>query len=81
MNKNKISFTGTVIREIYMSEDWKIYAVDVDREKYPLIKYTKYGDCSVCGDIQSLTPREKYNFTCVEQNTKYGYSYKIVKKI
>lgn len=78
MNKNKISFTGTVIREIYMSDDWKIYAVDVDREKYPLIKHTKYGDCSVCGDIQSLTPREEYNFTCVEQNTKYGYSYKIV---
>ena len=78
MEKDKLYFTGTIIREIYMSDNWKIYAVNVDREQYPLIKHTKYGDCSVCGDIHSLTPGEEYNFTCIEQNTKYGYSYKIL---
>ena len=78
MEKDKLYFTGTIIREIYMSDNWKIYAVNVDKEQYPLIKHTKYGDCSVCGDIHSLTPGEEYNFTCIEQSTKYGYSYKIL---
>ena len=78
MEKDKLYFTGTIIREIYMSDNWKIYSVNVDKEQYPLIKHTKYGDCSVCGDIHSLTPGEEYNFTCIEQSTKYGYSYKIL---
>lgn len=77
-NKNKIEFIGTVVKNIYMSENFKLYAVDVDKEKYPNIKYTKYGNCSVSGNIQSLSVGEEYIFTCIEQNdSKYGYSYKI----
>ena len=74
----KYSFKGKVTRNIYMSDNWKIYAIEVSKEQYPSIKHTKYGDCSVCGDIQTLTPGEEYNFTCVEQTSQYGYSYKIL---
>ena len=78
-NKDKkFIFSGKIVRNIYMSDKWKIYAVDVDKEQYPSVKHTKYGDCSVCGDIQTLIPGEEYNFTCTEQTSQYGYSYKIL---
>ena len=74
----EVKFKGRILRDIYISEDFKSYAVDVSKEDYPFIKLTKYGNCSINGNIHSLTVGEEYDFTCIEQNNQYGYSYKVV---
>ena len=74
----EVKFKGRIIRDIYISEDFKSYAVDVSKEDYPFINFTKYGNCSINGNIHSLTVGEEYDFTCIEQNNQYGYSYKVI---
>lgn len=71
-------FKGTIVRNIFNSENFKSYAVAVDRNKYPFIKFTKYGNVSVAGDVHSLSVGVEYNFTCEEKvSDKYGTSYMI----
>lgn len=78
MSNNELKFKGKVIKNIYSSEDFKTYAVDVNKEEYPFIKFTKYGNCTITGNLHSLSVGEEYDFTCIEQNNQYGYSYKVV---
>lgn len=55
-------FVGKIIRCIYKSKenDFKIYAVDVNKEKYPEIKNTKYGSVSIMGNIHDLSINQEY---------------------
>lgn len=78
MSNNELKFKGKVIRNIYSSENFKTYAVDVNKEEYPFIKFTKYGNCTITGNLHSLSVGEEYDFTCIEQNNQYGYSYKVM---
>ena len=39
---NEVKFVGSVVRCVYQSDDYRIYALDVDKEKYPNIKFNKY---------------------------------------
>lgn len=78
MSNNELKFKGRIIRNIYSSEDFKTYAVDVSKEEYPFIKFTKYGNCTITGNLHSLSVGEEYDFTCIEQNNQYGYSYKVL---
>ena len=73
----KVTFKCKIIRSIYDSETFKCYAVDVDKQKYPFIKLTKYGNAVICGDIQTLAEGQEYEITGVGENTKNGYSYKV----
>ena len=45
----EIIFKGRVIRQTYDGGDYKIYALDVDKEIYPEIKFTKYGNATITG--------------------------------
>lgn len=73
----EVKFTGTVVRCIYQSEDYRIYALDVDKEKYPDIKHNKYKNTSICGELPELSEGITYEVTAIEQQGKYGYSYKV----
>jgi exodeoxyribonuclease V alpha subunit len=55
-----------------------VYAVDVDKNKYPSIKHTKYGNATITGEIHDLGVGQEYEIKAVEQHTKYGYSYKVL---
>ena len=78
MSDNKeVKFKGSIVRSVYNSDNFKIYAVNVDREKYPDIKLTKYRNASICGDLPDLAEGVEYEIAGIEENGKYGYSYRV----
>lgn len=77
-NEKEILFKGRIIRQTYNGGDYKIYAVDVNKDIYPDIKFTKYGNCTILGEMHELGVGIEYEIRAVEQNTKYGYSYKVL---
>lgn len=77
MSNNEVKFKGVVIRNVFDSPDFKIYGVDVDKEKYPFVKFNKYKNASIMGELPPLTTGVEYDITGVEEQTKYGYSYRV----
>ena len=73
----EVNFIGTVVRCIYQSDDYRIYALDVDKNKYPDIKRSKYNTVTACGELPELSDGLSYEIKAVEQQGKYGYSYKV----
>ena len=55
-NKNKIiyEFKGVVVANPYNTDDYKIYALDVDETKYPHIVKNSYQNVSILGDRKSV---------------------------
>lgn len=77
-NENTITFKGTVIRNVFDSQNFKRYAVNVDRNQYPDVKFNKFKNASICGELPELTEGVEYEITAVEELApKYGYSYKV----
>lgn len=76
-NAKKVEFVGRVVRQIYSSEDYKMYSVQVDREKYPDIKFSIYGTATIGGNIHSLTPESEYYIVATEKNGSRGYLYNV----
>lgn len=81
MNKQEqiYKFKGKIIRSVYKSEGFSVYALDVDKNKYPLIKLNKYGNAGICGDLFDLITGVEYEIEAIEEDTKYGISYKVLK--
>ena len=44
-------FKGKVVRPIYKSDNFSVYALDVDKATYPNIKRNKYGNVGLCGEL------------------------------
>lgn len=77
--KNKqVEFIGRVDREIYSTENYKMYSVEVDRDEYPDIKFTIYGNATIAGNLHSLTPTAEYYIIANERNGNRGYVYDVV---
>ena len=74
----EVSFIGTVVRCVYQSDDFRIYAFDINKDKYPNIKRSKYGSATVMGELPELSDSLSYEITATEQQDKYGYSYKVI---
>lgn len=72
-------FKGKVVKSIYKSDTFSVYALNVDKEAYPDIKQNKYNNVGICGELHDLIPDVEYEIEAVEQDTKYGTSYKVVK--
>lgn len=72
-------FKGKVVKPIYKSDNFSVYALDVDNTTYPDIKQNKYKNTSICGELQDLITDVEYEIEATEQDTKYGVSYKVVK--
>jgi len=77
-NNKSIEFVGRVINQIYSAEDFKMYACDVDREKYPNIKFGKFGNAVIAGNLHSLTPGVEYQIKAIEKNGSKGYLYNVI---
>ena len=76
--EKEYKFSGKVVRCTYDTPDFKIFALDVDKEKYPNIKHNKYGNVTILGELHELTAGVDYEIVAVEQTTKYGMSYKVL---
>lgn len=72
-----VEFIGRVIRQTYSSENYKMYAVDVDRDKYPDIKFTVYGNAIIGGNLHSLTCDAEYYIKAEEKHGSKGYKYEV----
>lgn len=77
MDKKEVKFKCYVVRKTYDGGEYKIYAVDVDKNKYPDIKFTKYGNVTLTGEMHELGVGSNYEVAAVEQLSKYGYGYKV----
>ena len=75
---NKVKFVGKMVRNIYESDDYRIFALDVDKEKYPNIKSNKYKNTSISGEIPELSEGISYEITAIEEQGRYGYTYKVL---
>lgn len=78
MDNKKYKFNGVIERCVYNAPDFKIYAVTVDRIKFPELKQNRYGNVSITGELSDLTLGVEYEITAEEQNNKYGTSYKVI---
>lgn len=77
--KEKVhKFKGRIIRNTYSADDFKIFAVDVDINKYPDLVLNKYKNISILGELPNLELDAEYEIEAVEQSTKYGVSYKVL---
>lgn len=74
----QVEFVGRVVRQTYSSENYKMYACDVDREKYPNIKFTLYGNAVIGGNLHSLTPGADYYIKAEEKSSSKGYKYEVL---
>lgn len=77
MNDKHVEFVGRVERQVYSSDNYKMYALDVNRDEYPDIKFTVYGNAMICGNIHSLTPDAEYYIQAIEKNDSKGYKYQV----
>lgn len=77
-NKEQITFKGTIVRDVYTSERFSVYAMDVDRDKYPYAKLNQYHNVSICGELPALTNGIEYEVVATEDMGKYGVSYRVV---
>lgn len=75
--ETEIKFCGRVVRCIYNTADFKIYAFDVDKEQYPDIQRNKYNNVSVMGDLSDLTCDVQYEITATQEQTKHGVGYRV----
>lgn len=78
MENKQYKFSGIIERCVYNTPDFKIYAVAVDKIKYPELKLNKYGNISITGELADLTLGVEYEVTAEERTNKYGTSYKII---
>ena len=49
--EKKYKFKGTIVKCTYNTPDFKIYAVDVNKNDYPDVKQNKYNNVSIYADI------------------------------
>lgn len=79
MKENKkYTFKGKVIRSVFTSNEFSVYALDVDKDEYPDIKHNKYGNVSISGELTELSYDAEYDITAEETETKYGVGYKVI---
>lgn len=71
-------FKGKIERCIYNSKDFSVYAMNVDKREYKDIMYNKYNNVSICGELHDLIIGVEYEIDAIEQDTKYGKSYKVI---
>lgn len=72
-----LEFKCKIQKLIFTQENCKIYAVDVDIEKYPFVQLNKYGNTSIIGDIHILTIGSEYTVSATPKMSKYGMSYNV----
>lgn len=78
MSNKQYKFKGVIERCVYNSLDFRIYAVTVDKTKYPELKQSRYGNISIIGELPELIIDTEYDITAEEQANKYGISYKVI---
>ena len=77
-NQTTIEFNGKTVKEVWSSDSFKVYALDVNRNEYPDLKVSKWGNVVINGDIPNLEIGVDYNIIGIEKETKNGFGYQVV---
>lgn len=78
MDNRIVNFKCCIEKQLFISEKYKIYQVNVDNNIYQDIKKNNNGKYSIVGDFQSLIPNITYDVKAkLEINKKYGIQYKV----
>lgn len=72
-----VIFNAVIEREVYNSDNFKVYAVAPTTQRDKLV-YNKYGNVSICGNIQELSLGMTYTITG-KLNKKDGYDVMTIK--
>ena len=72
-----IKFEATPVHCIFSAENYKIYACDIDRHKFPDVKLNNYFNVTISGDCGDLSLGMLYDIEADEKQSKYGYDYRI----
>jgi len=72
-----VNFDAIIRKNIFNSDNYKVYSCDIDVFKFPNIKLNNYGNVTISGNIHELIENVDYNISAEELNNKYGYTYKI----
>lgn len=72
-----LEFKCKIQRLVFGQENYKVYAVEVDKNKYPNIEINKYGNVSIVGDLHILTIGNEYVVSAIPKPGKYGLSYEV----
>lgn len=73
-----ITFRGKPRKMFFKSDDFRMYSFAIDKDKYPDVHLTKYGDATIQGEMHELSIGLEYEVTATEKySDKYGYSYKV----
>jgi exodeoxyribonuclease V alpha subunit len=78
VDKIIVEFQGIVISNPYNTEDYKIYGLKVDYDKFPNIKPNKYQNVSLVGNLPDLEDGVEFTIKAEEQNGKSGIQYKFI---
>ena len=78
MSDKQVEFKGVIARCVYSSPTFKTYAINVSKEDYPFMKFSKYGDATIIGDLSDLIVGVEYHVVAREEQSKYGVSYRVV---
>ena len=78
MSEQEYKFIGRAERCVYNSEDFKVYAMNVDKNKYPNIKHNKFGNVSISGELSDLSLGVEYEIVGIEAPSKNGMGYKVL---
>ena len=73
MYNNLIRFKGTLARKICDYDDFKMFAINIDKEQYPELILSKYGNVTIQGDLFDLQYNTEYDICVENECTKYGY--------
>jgi exodeoxyribonuclease V alpha subunit len=76
--KKIVEFECEVEKVVYKSDNFKVYGVKVDKEKYPQIKHNAYNNVSIVGDLHDLALEVVYKVKAYEDFSKGKMSYKVV---
>lgn len=75
--KKEYKFNGKILRCVYQTEDYSVYSVSIDQDKYPELKLSRYGTVTILGELPILTEKVEYEIVAYEQESKYGIGYKV----
>lgn len=73
-----MEFKCTPERQVFNSDEFKIYGCSVNSFDYPDIHIGKYGTCSIKGNFQELNLGVEYMVRAKEVSDKYGIGYNVI---
>lgn len=73
-----MEFKCTPERQVFNSDEFKIYGCSVNSLDYPDIHIGKYGTCTLKGNFQELNLGVEYMVKAKEVSDKYGIGYNVI---